>query len=499
MSDNTSEKLPQRPNLVLIITDQERATQHFPPGWEEENLPNMTRLKRHGMTFNRAFCNTCMCSPSRSTLFSGLYPAQHQVTDTLTWDGLWSPTENVLDPTVPNLATLLRPAGYRTPYRGKWHLCKGATGESSLYGAEVAVYGFENWLPPDSGGDIKTINFGGGFANHDARYVEEAVEFLRHADPQQPFCLVLSLVNPHDVLSFPRTYQYGYTDADLEGPIELPASWDEDLQANHKPTAQPQLLASAAAGLGPLPTREKKRQYLNFYANLIKHVDGELGPVIDFFYHPDGTPTDLGRSTVIVRTADHGELGMAHGGMRQKAFNAYEECIRIPLVFSNPVLFPEARETDRLASLIDLLPTFADLAGVPPADGLMGRSLLPLLRDPDAGVQDEIIFTFDDTRAGNPNGTVVRAADRIRCVREEKWKYARYFHHDGSYPEEWEMYDLVNDPDECDNLGSPANPRYHDPLIRAERERLEAKLREAEIRIVKKHQNVEQPVRPLGD
>jgi choline-sulfatase len=496
-----SEKLPRRPNLVLIMTDQERATQHFPPGWEQKNLRNLTRLKRHGLTFNRAFCNACMCSPSRSTLFSGLYVGQHQVSDTLTWGGLWSPTENTLDPTVTNLATLLRPAGYRVHYRGKWHLSKGASGESSLYGADVAIYGFEGWLPPDAGEDIKTINFGGGFANHDARYVEEAVAFLRRADPEQPFCLVLSLVNPHDVLSFPRTYQYGYTDADLDGPIGLPETWDENLRANHKPTAQPQLLLSAAAGLGAVATPKQKHQYINFYGNLLRHIDQEMGPILDLFYNPDGTPTELGRSTVIVRTADHGEMGLAHGGLRQKAFNTYEETMRIPLVFSNPVLFPEARETDSLASLIDLLPTFVDLLGTPPADGFSGRSLAPILKDPAAAVQEDVVFTFDDTRAGNPNGTVVRAADRIRCIRETKWKYARYFHQSSSYPEEWEMYDLEHDPNEVDNLGSPANPRYNDPLVRAERERLQKKLAEAETRIVIKNQNLDrQPApAPMGD
>jgi choline-sulfatase len=492
---------PRRPNLVLIMTDQERATQHFPPDWERDNLPNLTRLKRHGLTFNRAFCNACMCSPSRSTLFSGRYVAQHQVSDTLTWGGLWSTTENTLDPTLLNLATMLRPAGYRVPYRGKWHLSKGASGESSLYGADVAIYGFEGWLPPDAGEDIKTTNFGGGFANHDARYVEEAVNFLRHADARQPFCLVLSLVNPHDLLSFPRTYQYGYTDADLEGPIELPGTWDEKLLENHKPTAQAQLLVSAAAGLGELRGRKQKHQYINFYGNLIKTIDREMGPVIDCFYNPDGTPTELGRSTVIVRTADHGEMGMAHGGMRQKAFNVYEETMRIPLVFSNPVLFPQAVETDRLASLVDVMPTVADLLGVKPAGELSGRSLAPILRDPGGseGVQDDVVFTFDDTRAGNPNNVPVKAADRIRCVREEKWKYARYFHQTGSYPEEWEMYDLVNDPQELDNLGSPANPRYNDPVVRGERERLQRKLREAEARIVTKHQNLDEPPAPLGD
>jgi choline-sulfatase len=487
-----SNELPQHPNIVLILSDQERATQHFPKGWEEENLHNLTRLKKHGMSFNRAFCNSCMCSPSRSTLFTGLYVAQHGVSDTLTWDGLYSPIETQLDPTLPNLAHMLRAGGYRVHYRGKWHLSKGASGENSLFGADIAIYGFEGWLPPDAGEDTKTTNFGGGYANHDARYVEEAVAFLKHADRRQPFCLVLSLVNPHDVLSYPRTYTYGYTDEDLKGPIELPGTWDEDLQANHKPTAQSQLLVSAAAGLGLLATREEKHKYINFYGNLIRHIDRELGPVIDFFYDQEGNPTELGRSTLIVRAADHGEMGMAHGGLRQKAFNTYEESLRIPLVVSNPVLFPKAYETDNLASLIDLMPTFADLANVKPLDGLMGRSLAPILRNPEKppAVQEEIVFTYDDVRASNPNGSPVNAADRIRCIREGKWKYARYFHAKGSYPQEWEMYDLEADPDETDNLGSPANPRYNDPAIKAERERLARKLFEAELRIVKKHQNV---------
>jgi hypothetical protein len=92
----------------------------------------------------------------------------------------------------------------------------------------------------------------------------------------------------------------------------------------------------------------------------------------------------------------------------------------------------------------------------------------------------------------------VNAADRIRCVREAKWKYARYFHAKGSYPEEWEMYDLEADPNELDNLGSPANPRYNDPAIKAERERLARKLAVQEARIVKKHQNVTEGPQP-GD
>jgi hypothetical protein len=72
----------KRPNIMLIITDQERSPQYWPADWAETNLPNRKRLADHGLTFTRAFCNTAMCSPSRTTLFTGLYPAQHGVEHT---------------------------------------------------------------------------------------------------------------------------------------------------------------------------------------------------------------------------------------------------------------------------------------------------------------------------------------------------------------------------------------------------------------------------------
>ena len=120
-------QLPDKPDIVLIITDQERATRHFPKNWEKNNLKTMTFLKENGFTFKNAFCNTCMCSPSRTTLFTGTYPAQHNVTQTLTWGGRYSSAEQELDPSLYNLARMLAPEGYDMQYRGKWHLSKGDT------------------------------------------------------------------------------------------------------------------------------------------------------------------------------------------------------------------------------------------------------------------------------------------------------------------------------------------------------------------------------------
>jgi choline-sulfatase len=474
-----------KPNLLLIVTDQERPPMHWPEGYAAEQMPSRERLLRHGMSFDQATCNTAMCSPSRASFLTGLMPAQHGVIDTLTDDGPFSPTERILDPALPNFGSMLRDAGYDVHWRGKWHLSKGPAGDGVLTPEELASYGFEGWQPPDAGGDTSTENFGGGRAAHDTAYLEQALEFLREraASPgERPFCLVLSLVNPHDVLGFPRDWEADYEATDLDGPIGLPASVDEDLATNHKPTAHRAMQPAIDMAVGKLGSPDERRQYVNFYANLTAKIDRQLAPIVDCFYDADGRPTELGEQTVIVRFSDHGELAMSHGGLRQKAFNVYEETMRVPLIFSNPAFFPEPVRCEHPASLVDLVPTLAGLARVTPPPGLRGTDLSPLLRDPGSGpVQDEVLFTFDDMHAGTGKvKEIVPAAGRIRCIREPGWKYARYFHAEGSFPAEYEMYDLTADPDELENLAHPDHPRYDDPEVVRERERLAARLAERE-------------------
>ena len=464
---NFSERLAtfsSKPDVIMMITDQERATQHFPENWERENLKTLTFLKRNGFSFDRAFCNTCMCSPSRSTLLTGLYPAQHHVTQTLTEGGKYSPGEITLDSTLPNMARMLIDNGYDVHYRGKWHVSKGADGGSPSP-SDIAMYGFRGWEAPDAGEDTAPENFGGGFANHDGAYIQQAVEFikkvrnLRAQGKSKPYCLILSLVNPHDVLCYPRGFQYGYNNSFLNGPLTLPATVNEDLVANGKPTAQAQVKTSAALGLGLLDTPEKQTNYLNFYGNLLRLIDTEIGIFIDELYkETDGIK--LADQALVIRLADHGEMGMAHGGMRQKAFVAYEEAVRVPVVFSNPILFPETanyKSTLNLASLIDIMPTIADITSAVKPDGLRGTSLLSLL-DEDSPVQEAILFTFDDTKASAADrASVVRAANRIRCVRTAEWKYSHYFDALGGYPDEFELYDLR------DESALEDNNLAHDP------------------------------------
>jgi choline-sulfatase len=463
-------------NVVMFITDQERAIMHFPNDWARENLPGATRLEENGLTFNRAFCSSCMCSPSRATLFTGYFPAQHGVKYTLEENNddadLQVPLPLPND--LPNLATVMKAAGYSVPYKGKFHLSKKSQGGSDpkWVPEDVEKYEWERWNPPDAGANQDIDQFGGGDPDNDGRYMdnltpppagydtyESVLEFLKSPDAkEQPFFLIVSLVNPHDVLSYPSIYDQpgaGYDDSDLVGDVGLPDTVHEELLPT-KPTAQAEFLAISAL-IGPLPTDEMKTNYLNFYGNLIKESDAYLVDILNTL-EEEGLTDD----TLVIKTSDHGEMGMAHGGMRQKMFNFYEETLRVPLVFSNPKRFPKKHVTNAMVSHVDFLPTMASLLGVPQEarEDWQGRDYSKVVRKPKKkkGPQKYVVFTYDDIQAGQvPPAPMVPPPNHITSIREGRYKLAKYYDADGVEPEQWEMYDLKHDKNETNNLAYPGN------------------------------------------
>ncbi len=441
-------------NLLIFITDQERALQWFPPGWAATNLPAVTSLRANGVSFERAYTVSAMCTPSRNALFTGLFPAQHRSYDTLTEGFPQSEAEHQLDPSLPNLATILKAAGYEVVYKGKWHLSKGVEGcNGDLQSDDISRYGFDQWDAPDAGQDVKIENYGGGTANNDTRYVDDAIAYLeskRDNPGSKPFCLVVSLVNPHDVLGYPGNHgEGGYQASDLLGDIGLPPSVYEDLFSNYKPSTHYQLLARLN-GLGPITNDNQRLNYINFYGNLMKTVDGHLQRLLDVFAENEDGET-LRANTLIMRTSDHGEMGMAHGGLRQKSFMCYEEAIRVPLVWSNPELFPTGRVCPHLVSHVDHIPSICSLLGVAnwqQTYSFAGVDYSSLILDPGAAaVQDYVLFTYDDIYAGqSAEGTdgngILPPPNRIQMIREDHYKYARYFDGLGETPDQQEFYDV---------------------------------------------------------
>lgn len=469
--------LPAKPNILVLLSDQERNPRHWPADWADTHLDKgRKRLKQNGIDFSRAYCNASMCSPSRGCLFTGLYPAQHGVVRTLTEGGELSPSEPTLSPDLLNLAKLLGASGYDVELRGKWHLSKSAEGGSPT-AEDLEDFGFHGWVPTTTGEAQDPDNFGGGCAAKDVDIVNEAIAYLRGKTPentaQKPFCLIVSIANPHDVLAYPRLWDqeecetsYKNT-ADLNLGVTVPDSYAAD-DLSTKPAVQLASMDLYAWGLGTLNTALERTRYVNFYAYLHTIVDQQMDDILTVL-----AEQGLTDSTVVARTSDHGEMGLAHGGLRQKMFNVYEESINVPLIISNPLLFPTARTTEAYAGLVDLTPTIASLCGVPrwKWGHLPGKDLTPILTGAATSVQDTVLFTFDDEYAGQGvTNPWIKEPCHIRCVihrdADGEWKYARYYDPEGVAAEEYEMYRLRDeagadwDPEELDNLANPASPNY---------------------------------------
>jgi choline-sulfatase len=473
--------LPRAPNIIVLMTDQERHHMHWPQGWTAKNLPSLQRLKAHGLYFQRAYTAACQCSPSRGLMVTGRFSPVNRVTQTFLWPGLPHKDRQ------PNIASLLRDkAGYEVVWKGKWHLSYASNAAMGNGGedwgpADIEVmernWGWAGWNPPDAGNAIQEWEstpfgkfdglrtLGGGKPNNDGRFVtgpdpanrgqtagvggESVVEFLQNRARKlgKPFCLFISLVNPHDIGVYPGSrmkpaawVQAGYRREDFAHlGIKLPDNYADDLST--KPKIQKQA-RDAYNKFAPLNGAQAREDYVNFYAYLHTVVDKHIMTVLDTLEE-----TGLADDTIILRLADHGEGGLAHG-MREKAYTVYEEMIHIPLIVHNPKLYPEPLETAAFYDHLNLLPTILDLAGVAdPESYAIGKSIVPVIRDPSKTVQDHTLFSFDD-RFFVPASA---SGGHIRAIREGDWTYAVYFGLDGSGLE-YELYNLKSDPGQMNNL-----------------------------------------------
>jgi arylsulfatase A-like enzyme len=352
----------------------------------------------------------------------------------------------------PTLGTRLRDAGYTVLYKGKWHLTAPLAGGHQWTQADAERldrdYGFGGWEIPDAGENTDPKRFGGGNAGvsemgWDEDYIRQVERFLASTPPPEPFCLIVSLVNPHDVLGYPHSFAAGGYRREQFRHLRVPLPPTIDERLTDKPIVQSLMQLGQTSYVGPLRTRAEQQDYVNFYAYLHGLVDEKVGRLLGALGDP-ADPRSLRSRTIVTRISDHGEMGLSHGGLRQKMFNAYEETIRVPLVFSNPLLFPDAVDTPSPASLVDLVPTLLDLAGAPRTGALDGVGLCGVLGGaarPDrealsvAGIQpgrlleappaesarERVLFTYDDHQAGTARQDAPGQPNRVRCVREGRW------------------------------------------------------------------------------
>jgi len=449
-----------RPNVLLLLTDQERFDVTHPDGPPVET-PNVDRLRIEGAYFTRAYTPTSICSSARASLLSGLYPHDHGLlNNTHEADAI---REEL--PGIPTFGDLLADAGYENTYAGKWHV--GRTKRPEDFGFEYV-----------GGGDAGHDRLDEGFVAHQREHgvepgdveLEDAI-YADNPDPtlvaaktpvpkeatrtyylaertidrldewaagDGPFFHRTDFLGPHHPYTVPEPY------ASMYDPDEIPL-WPSFAETyDGKPAVQRQYLSYR--GVADFDERTWREAIANYFG-FVTFIDDQIGRILD-------AAAERGLDPVVVHTADHGDFTGSHRQFN-KGPMMYEDTYHVPLVVRWPGVVEPGTVRDEFVRLHDLMPTFLDAAGVEPPDDVDARSLLPLLRGETPADWPETVFA---EYHGDEFGLYSQ-----RMVRDDRYKYVY------NSPDVDELYDLERDPHELHNLA-------HHPAYEETRRRLRERL-----------------------
>jgi len=430
----------KRPNIVFVITDQQFGdAMSCRMGDRYIHTPAMDSLARTGTVFTRAYAANPLCMPSRNSMFTGRYPHETGVTMNA------RPAGGRLAPEFVCMGTYFRNAGYTTAYSGKWHLC--------LNEKDPAAHGFEilgsrkKLRPPQDD-------------NYDTRVAHAAVKFLKQ-EPKEPFSLVVSLLNPHNICEWARRAA-GRTQRLSCGEIGTPPAPDQlpPAPANLEvPKNEPDGMAFIRRAYqvddGKFPvsrfTPEDWRRQRWGYYRMVEKVDGEIAKVLDAL-----RGAGLEDNTLVIFVSDHGECAGAHRFNQKTVF--YEESARVPLIVSWKGTTDSGTADELVNTGIDILPTMLEAAGIKQPTKLTGRSLLPLATGkPVATWRDYVVAENNMAQTGIVDG--IKPTMEGRMVRSDRYKYCLY----AKGVRREALYDLREDPLETVNLAGDA--KYRNVLL----------------------------------
>ena len=409
-----------RPNILVFLSDEHSPLTLGCYGNKIVQTPAMDRLAAEGVTFERAYCQSPVCVPSRLSFLSGLYP----------WRvGAW----NLLSPPPTHRTSLpgyLKEHGYHTATVGKMHF----VGEEQHWGFNYRPYGDflggAHQPDPIDHAPKLTLQPAGPAEILEEEMQESivnrlSIDFLRGYDRDEPFCLWVSYNRPHFPLRPPERYWERYY-PDL---ADLP-----NLGPNFPERLHPWMRHLRKFFGVDTWTEEETRRARAAYYGCVTFVDDKISEVLQ-------TVDDLGlrENTVTIYFSDHGEMSGKHGLWKKNNF--YEPSVRVPLIISHPELLPKGTRVEEVVELLDLYPTLAELAGAPVPGGLDGSSLLPLMLG--EGTEGRKGYAISEHYAHGVPGP-------MRMIRRGDWKYILYL---GARPS---LFNLKEDPNEfCDRIDEP--------------------------------------------
>lgn len=403
-----------RPNIVVIMTDQQTANAMSCAGNTDLSTPAMDLLANNGTRFTRAYCPQPLCGPSRSSMLTGQYPHQLNASINLPeTNGYWTNME------VDLMGKVFKEQGYSTGYIGKWHLPVSVK-EKELHGFDLITNTKErDW--------------------QDASIPADCYDFLKQQKADKPFLMVASFINPHDICEWARRQSLRMEPiAEAPAPAECP-----DVPVNYAiPSGQPDILKHVQSlSWRTYPTndwdKDDWRQYRWAYYRLVERVDSYVGNVIH-------TLDKLGKldNTVIFFLSDHGDGAGSHQWNQKQVL--YEESVNVPFIIADFRKKQLGVNSSQLINTgLDLIPSMCDYSAIEQPASMPGQSQKPYAIHPQASDEKKVIVLETTFANGKENYGISG-----RCIIHNNWKYIIYT--EGQKREQ--LFNLADDPGEMNDL-----------------------------------------------
>ena len=423
-----------RPNILWICTDQQRYDTIHALGNPYIRTPNLDRLVAEGVAFTHAHCQSPICTPSRGSFLTGLYP--DTVHACINGSAYWAEG-------APLISKILKDAGYDCGLSGKFHLSSAQANEPELRPKDDGYRRFwyshaphqgigkgnqyTDWLE-SIGQDYNALKKKYGYIPaqwHQTKWcVDKAIEFIQ--EPRTgPWMFSINIYDPHGPFDPPQEYIDRFDLDKLPGPLFR----ESDMEAQAK------LKNINFQGEPERPTQPEANLNLAKYWAQIELIDENIGRLLDLLEE-----TGQRENTLIIFNSDHGEMAWDHG-LTQKGCRFYEGLVRVPLIFSWPGHFKQDLRSDALVEQIDIVPTLLEVTGLPISPRIQGRTLLPILRGeaPPDHHRDFVRSIYFKVLEGPET--------YASMIRTRRYKLVNYHGHGLG-----QLFDMEKDPHEFDNL-----------------------------------------------
>ncbi len=434
-----ADKLKRRPNILWICTDQQRWDTISSLGNECIRTPNIDRLANEGVAFLKAFCQSPICTPSRSSFLTGMYPSS--VHGCSNGNDRWAEA-------APLVTKTLADSGYRCGLVGKLHLagCHGRVeprpeddGYSVFHWSHSHKdmwpegHSYADWVK-GKGGTLGEMYQEKGYMDpelHQTKFcADKAIEFMEE-NAGHPWLMSVNIFDPHVPFDPPQSYLDKYDPESVPNPLFR----ESDLASQEKLAGVDfQVVASD-------PESFQAKEKIAAYYAMIEQIDDHVGRMLDCL-NRSGQRED----TLVIFTSDHGEMLGDHG-LITKGCRFYEGLVHVPLIISWPSVISQGIRKRSLVELTDIAPTLLDYAGIEKGERMIGRSLRRLLESEVDAHRKFVRCEYYRALSLLAPGREGWEGSYATMIRTDRYKLVVYHGHGSG-----ELFDLEKDPGEFNNL-----------------------------------------------